>query len=165
MLYAEIFKGLAAERVKYAVTGGVALVLHGVVRFTADLDLIVELSKDNLRHLVRIMNELGYRPKQPVSADDLCSPEMRKRWADEKNMLVFSFYDPAKPMNLVDIFISEPLPFPAIEKEMVWFEAGDVRIPVVSKGHLKQLKLIAGRPQDIADIEILDELDGEKGRL
>ena len=55
------------------------------------------------------------------------------------------------------------MPFSVIEKEVVWFEAGDVRIPVVSKEHLKQLKRIAGRPQDIADIEILEELDEEKG--
>ncbi len=95
-------------------------------------------------------------------ADDLCSPEARLRWADEKHMVVFSFYHPEKPINLVDVFIKEQLSFPQIEKELVWFEAGDVKISVVSKAHLRQLKQIAGRPQDIADIEILKELDGEK---
>jgi len=39
MLYTDIFIKLAEERINYAVTGGIALVLHGVVRFTADLDL------------------------------------------------------------------------------------------------------------------------------
>lgn len=163
MLYTDIFTKLAEERIQYAVTGGIALVLHGVVRFTADLDLIVDLSEDNLKRFVRVMGDLGYRPKQPVPADDLCSPEARMRWADEKHMVVFSFYHPEKPINLVDVFITEPLPFSIIEKELVWFGAGNVKIPVVSKAHLKQLKQIAGRPQDIADIEILDELDKEKG--
>lgn len=162
MFYTDIFKGLAKERIKYAVTGGIALVLHGVVRFTADLDLILELSEDNLKRFLRVMKELGYRPKQPVPADDLCNPEIRRCWADEKNMVVFSFYHSAKPVNLVDVFVTEQIPFSVIEKEVVWFEAGDVRIPVVSKEHLKQLKRSAGRPQDIADIEILEELDGEK---
>ncbi|MDP2156415.1 MAG: hypothetical protein Q8K68_01740 [Nitrospirota bacterium] len=162
MLYADIFNKLAEERINYAVTGGIALVLHGVVRFTADLDLIVDLSKDNLKRFVKVMGELGYRPKQPVPADDLCSPEARRRWADEKHMVVFSFYHPEKPVNLVDVFITEQLSFPIIEKELVWFEAGNVKIPVVSKTHLIQLKQIAGRPQDIADIEILEELVGEK---
>jgi hypothetical protein len=165
MLYTDIFRGLANEQVRYAVTGGVALVLHGIVRFTADLDLIIELSEDNLKHFLWAMKELDYKPKQPVPADDLCNPEIRRRWAEEKNMVVFSFYHAAKPMNLVDVFITEPIPFTVIEKEVVWFEAGDVKIPVVSKEHLKQLKRIAGRPQDIADIEILEELDEKKREL
>jgi hypothetical protein len=162
MLYTDVFNRLAEQRINYAVTGGIALVLHGVVRFTADLDLIVDLSEDNLKLFVNVMGELGYRPKQPVPPDDLCNPEIRMQWADEKHMVVFSFYHPEKPLNLVDVFITEPLPFSVIEKELVWFEAGNVRIPVVSKAHLKQLKQIAGRPQDISDIEILEELTEEK---
>lgn len=164
MLYADIFNELAEERIRYAVTGGIALLLHGVVRFTADLDLIVDLSEDNLKSFVRAMGELGYRPKQPVPADDLCSPETRMRWADEKHMVVFSFYHPEKPLNLVDVFITEPIPFSLIEKELVWFEAGNVKIPVVSIAHLIQLKQEAGRPQDISDIEILKEYSEEKGK-
>lgn len=164
MLYADIFIKLAEERIHYAVTGGIALVLHGVVRFTADLDLIVDLAEDNLKRFVKVMGDLGYRPKQPVPADDLCSPEARLRWANEKHMVVFSFYHPGKPINLVDVFITEQLSFPIVEKELVWFEAGNVKIPVVSIAHLKQLKQIAGRPQDIADIEILKELEGEKNK-
>ncbi len=44
VFYEEVFRKLSDREVKYAVAGGVALVLHGVVRLTADLDLIVELS-------------------------------------------------------------------------------------------------------------------------
>ncbi|MBI5075438.1 MAG: hypothetical protein HZB62_09795 [Nitrospirae bacterium] len=164
MIYADIFGRFAEERIRYAVTGGIALVLHGVVRFTADLDLIVDLSEDNLKSFVRAMGELGYKPKQPVPADDLCSPETRMRWADEKHMVVFSFYHPGKPIHLVDVFIIEPLPFSIIEKNLVWFEAKGVRIPVVSIPHLIQLKKIAGRPQDIADIEMIEALTKEKGK-
>jgi len=42
----EVFRKLGDKKVKYAVAGGVALVLHGVVRLTADLDLIVEFSTE-----------------------------------------------------------------------------------------------------------------------
>jgi hypothetical protein len=38
MFYGDIFRGLAADNIRYAVTGGVALVLHGVVRLTDDLE-------------------------------------------------------------------------------------------------------------------------------
>jgi len=43
MLYEELFRGLAAARIRYVVVGGVALVLHGVVRFTAGKSLKAEI--------------------------------------------------------------------------------------------------------------------------
>jgi hypothetical protein len=38
MLYEDIFRTLAEKKIDYVVVGGVALVLHGVVRLTGDLD-------------------------------------------------------------------------------------------------------------------------------
>lgn len=145
--------------IRYAVAGGVALVLHGVVRLTADLDLIIELTSDNISRFIAVMNDLGYKPKQPVKAEDLIEPENRKRWEEEKGMKVFSFFHPAGPMNLIDIFINEPVGFDEIEKEVVVFESRDIRIPVISKRHLKMLKMESKRPQDIADIAALDDLE------
>ena len=84
MFYEEVFRKLTDREVKYAVAGGVALVLHGVVRLTADLDLIVELSTENLRKFIRAINELGYKPKPPVDAEDFIDPLNRKAWKEEK---------------------------------------------------------------------------------
>lgn len=38
MYYEDVFRGFQKHKVKYVVVGGVAVVLHGVVRLTADLD-------------------------------------------------------------------------------------------------------------------------------
>jgi len=164
MFYGDIFRGLADANIRYAVTGGVALVLHGVVRLTVDLDLIIDLSEPNVRHFIELMKRLEYSVKQPVSADDLGDPDKRRQWAEEKNMFVCSFYHSRRPMELVDIFITEPIPFEQIEKEIVLFEGEGIRIPVVSKKHLKQLKMLSHREQDLADIEILDRLSSEGER-
>lgn len=160
MFYEEVFRKLADRKVKYVVAGGVALVLHGVVRLTADLDLIVELSTENLRKFITAINELGYKPKPPVNAEDFIDPLNRKAWKEEKGMEVFSFYHPKMQMNLIDIFVNEPIRFNEIESEIVMFKARDIEIPVISKKHLKALKRKANRPQDIADIEALEEIDG-----
>jgi uncharacterized protein (DUF1330 family) len=48
MYYLEVFSSLNKFGVRYLVVGGVALVLHGVLRLTADLDLVVDLAEDNL---------------------------------------------------------------------------------------------------------------------
>lgn len=158
MFYEEVFRKLSDKEVKYAVAGGVALVLHGVVRLTADLDLIVELSTENLRKFITAIKELGYKPKPPVNAEDFIDPLNRTAWEKEKGMEVFSFYHPKMPMNLIDVFVNEPIGFNEIESEIVMFKARDIEIPVISKKHLKALKKKANRPQDIADIEALEEI-------
>jgi hypothetical protein len=161
MFYEEVFRKLGERKIRYAVAGGVALVLHGAVRFTADLDLIVELSADNLKKFITAMNDLGYKPRLPVKAEDLADPMTREKWMAEKGMNVFTFYHPQQQISQVDVFVNEPLRFDEIEKAIVRITARDVVIPVVSLSHLKMLKRIAGRPQDMADIEALEELEKE----
>ncbi|HEX9135970.1 MAG TPA: nucleotidyl transferase AbiEii/AbiGii toxin family protein [Nitrospirota bacterium] len=161
MYYENVFRSLQKNNIRYAVAGGVALVLHGVVRFTADLDLIVDLGPGNLSRFVRALTELGYRPRNPVNAGEFLDPATREKWKREKGMEVFSFVDPSQPMTMVDVFIEEKIPFREVMQETVHMEAGGITIPVVSLRHLKMLKKAAGRPQDLADIEAIEALESE----
>lgn len=165
MYYENVFTSLQKNNIRYAVAGGVALVLHGVVRFTADLDLIVDLESENLKRFVHAMNELGYGPRNPVKAEDMLDPATRGKWKREKGMEVFSFVDPGQPMTLIDVFIEEKIPFEEVMKDLMRVTAKGITIPVVSLAHLKRLKKEAGRPQDLADIEAIEALEQaeEKG--
>jgi hypothetical protein len=159
MYYERVFRTLQEQKIRYAVAGGVALVLHGVVRFTAGLDLIVDLEHENLVRFVRAMQDLGYRPRNPVKAEDFLDPQNRASWKRDKGMVVFSFTTPASSMELVDIFIEEIFTFPEIQKELFMVTAKGISIPVLSRNHLKQLKKAANRPQDQADIEALEAME------
>jgi len=159
MFYENVFSKLQEDGIRYAVAGGVALVLHGVVRLTADLDLIVDLETENLGRFIRSMQELGFQPRNPVKAEGLLDPATRKAWKREKNMDVFSFIDPAQPMSLIDVFIEEQLPFGELAQDLIPMTAKGITIPVVSLRHLKRLKRAAGRPQDLADIEAIESLE------
>jgi len=158
MIYEDIFRALNANKVKYVVVGGIALVLHGVVRLTADLDLIIQLETKNLTKFVSVMNSLGYRPKVPVKAEEFIDQEKRETWRTEKGMQVFSWYHPKKPSVLLDVFVDEPIGYETLEEEKEVIRAGSIKIPVVSIQHLIALKKISGRPQDIADINALKEV-------
>jgi hypothetical protein len=158
MIYEEIFRALNAKKVNYVVVGGVGLVLHGVVRLTADLDLIVRLETKNLTKFISVIKGLGYRPKAPVKAEEFIDNEKRERWRKEKGMQVFSFYHPKKPAALLAILVNEPIDYEALEEEKEVIQAGSIKIPVVSRRHLIELKKISGRPQDIADINALKEV-------
>ncbi|MCE2752322.1 MAG: nucleotidyltransferase [Pirellula sp.] len=55
---------------------------------------------------------------------------------------------------------------PALQEEPVWNDRetvslGEIAIKIVSKKGLVIMKNVAGRPQDIADIDALRRLDGE----
>lgn len=158
MIYEDIFRELNANKIKYVVVGGIALVLHGVVRLTADLDLIVNLETKNLTKFVSVINELGYLPKVPVKAEELIDYKKRETLRREKGMQVFSFYHPTKPAVLLDVFMDEPIDYKTLEKKKKVIQAGNLKIPVVSIKHLIALKKISGRPQDIADINALKEV-------
>jgi len=162
MYYEAVFRSLKQNDIRYAVAGGIALVLHGVVRFTADLDLIVDLEQENLRRFVQAMTALGYRPQNPVKAGDLLDPALREKWKREKDMVVFSFIDHSQPMTLIDVFIEEKIPYKEVMQGIVPMEAKGITIPVVSLRHLKMLKQAAGRPQDLADIEAIEALELEE---
>jgi hypothetical protein len=162
MLYEELFRGLAAARIRYVVVGGVALVLHGVVRFTADLDLLVALDPENIEAFLAAVEDLGYKPKLPLRAGDLANPRTRAEWKETRGMQVFTFYHPQRPVELVDVFIDEPIDFAAVERDKRIFTARGVEIPAISIPHLRQLKALSGRPQDLADIQALEDLERDE---
>ena len=78
MYYDDIFIGFQQHKVKYVVAGGVAVVLHGVMRLTGDLDLIVYLEPGNLDRFVQAVKALGYQPLIPVPLEDFGDSKKRK---------------------------------------------------------------------------------------
>lgn len=158
MLYEDVFQKLNEKGIDYLVVGGIALVLHGVVRLTADLDLMILLNETNISRFVGVMEELGYKPKVPVSTGYIIDPKTRERLIEEKNMTVFSFFHPEEAICLIDIFIKEPVDYTTLKNTSVRMTSGKVEIPVVSIDGLIALKKISGRPQDLADIAALEEV-------
>ncbi len=158
MYYEDVINGLNEGGVRYLVVGGVALVLHGIVRLTVDFDLMLDLSPVNVEKFVSLVDRLGYKPKVPVSSKDFIDPVKRRQWINEKNMKVFSFYNPKKQFEIVDVFAENPIDFNKAYENRVEVDAEDFKIPLVSVDDLKKLKRLSGRPQDIADIEALDDL-------
>ena len=159
MFYEEVFRKLNKNKVRYLVVGGGAVVLHGVVRMTADLDLFVDFEEKNLLKFTGILTDLGYRPKFPVKAADFADKSKREKWKKEKDMLVFSFYHLKRYQDHIDVFVYEPVGFENAYKEKEIMKAGLIKIPVISIKYLKKMKMIAGRPQDLADIEALKEVE------
>ena len=157
-----VLQALNRQEVRYLVAGGVAVVLHGYLRTTADLDLIVQLERENIRRALRALDSLGYQPRAPVSADDFAERSIRETWIREKNLQVFSFWSNENPGLEVDLFVREPFDFDAVfaSTEETRLETTEVR--VVPRKLLMEMKRRTGRPRDLEDVEALEALSDKE---
>ena len=113
------------------VAGGIAVNLYGIERATADIDIVVNLEKNNLSKFIRVAKKLGLKPKVPVTLDDFTDSEKRKSWIADKGMMVFSLYDTKNPFFLIDIFVEVPFDFDGVYKQRKKIRLEDTIIPVV----------------------------------
>lgn len=155
-----ILRALSEADVSFVVVGGVAVVLQGHPRMTVDLDLVLDLSAENAATAVRVLLDLGLRPRLPVDPFDFADEAVRATWIRERNLTVFSLHDPTDPRREVDLLARPPIPFAELHDDASDVELEDLRVPVASRTHLIAMKLEAGRPQDLVDAQALTELRG-----
>ena len=159
--FQEIFSALNKGKVRYLVAGGIAVNLYGIARATADIDIIVDTEEGNLKRFIRVIKELGFKPKVPVKLEDFVKKEIRDSWIIEKEMMVFSFFDPKNPFLLLDVFVEEPFDFKRVYETRQEMKAGRVSIPVVPIKDLIEMKEKTGRLQDIGDVFYLKKIKEE----
>jgi hypothetical protein len=160
--FGAIFRELEAAHAGYVVVGGLAVVLHGYARATADVDLVVDLRAGEAIKAVAALTRLGMEPRAPVAARDFADAELRRRWIEEKGMRVFSMCDPRKPLVEVDLFVDPPFAFEALRSRAEIVRVEGVDVPVASIDDLIAMKRAAGRPKDHADIAALEALARKK---
>jgi hypothetical protein len=66
---------LEEERVEYALIGGYALALQGIVRLTEDVDILVEPTLENARRWVRALSKLPDGAAKELAGDDTVHEE------------------------------------------------------------------------------------------
>jgi predicted nucleotidyltransferase len=150
-----IFKELNELGIDYLVVGGLAVNFHGVPRMTYDIDLMILLESENILKLVTKLTQWGYKPKIPIDPKDLADKTKRNSWIHEKEMKALNFYSETLPIGEIDIVIDSPIPYKELKSRAIKIELQQERIPIVSIHDLIELKLRAGRKQDLADVEHL----------
>lgn len=84
-----ILRALNEADARYLIVGGLAVVAHGYVRYTADIDIVLNLERENVIRAMNALEAIGYRPLLPVKGSDFADENLRRSWIEEKNMLVF----------------------------------------------------------------------------
>jgi predicted nucleotidyltransferase len=154
----EILGALNRAGVRYLVVGGVAVVLHGHLRTTADLDLVIQLQRENVLRAMRALDELEYRPRAPVPAEAFADSGLRQQWIREKGLSVFSLWSPSHPTLEIDLFVAEPFDFDAVYSSALRVPLEKAEVTVIALDDLIALKRQVGRPRDLEDVAALELL-------
>jgi predicted nucleotidyltransferase len=151
-----IVAALNASGVRYLVAGGLAVVAHGYLRFTADVDMMIDLEPQNVERAIEALEGLGYRPRAPVAFREFADPGKREKWVKEKGLTVFSLFSDEHAATEIDLFVEPPLDFDAAYESAARFDvAPGVEAVFVGYEDLLRLKQQAGRQVDLEDIERL----------
>jgi hypothetical protein len=139
-----VLAALERHGVRYAVFGAVALNLHGLARFTEDLDLFIEPDRDNIARLVTALKEVFADPAlDEISADDLLGeyPAIQ--------------YVPPDGTFRLDLLtrLGEAFAFADLDIQRLAFD--DLTVSVASPGTLYRMKRDTVRLKDRADAEML----------
>ncbi len=157
MLLYELIDEFEKAKLNYAVVGGYALALHGIVRATMDVDLVINLTLQDFELAEALLAKLGLNSRLPIRAQDLI--KMRVEYIENRNLIAWSFVDYKNPSRQVDILITNDARNMETEKISV---AGR-KIKVVSLNELLAMKIKSGRDQDLIDIQnIKKKLDEKK---
>lgn len=158
-----VFRALNKARVRYLVAGGLAVNAHGLLRFTADMDLVVQLTPENVSSAFKALRSIGYRPIVPVTAEGFGDARTRQGWIRDKGMRVLQFYSDRHRETTVDVFVEEPFPFDKEHrKALVRALTRNVQVRFVSLPTLIKMKEVAARTKDLADLEDLRRLQGSR---
>lgn len=141
-----LLEQLSKAKVDYIVIGGYSVIFHGYTRTTGDIDIWLKPDNANKDKLLSALEWYG------IDQDSL--NELRK--LDLTKTVFFKIgeiperIDFLTRINLVD--------YATADKEKIVAKLDDLNIPFLHLNHLILSKLNTGRPQDKADIEMLQKI-------
>jgi len=145
--FEEALSAFEAYQVNYMLVGGYAVNFHGYERTTGDLDIWVKPSIENMDRILSALKFMDFDNESinHIKGFDVKQPFLFHIGDDPYDIEVFNFvtgvkYEDAEP---------HKIPFQYSEKLSVYF---------ISIHDLIVNKMIAGRPKDKLDVEMLQRI-------
>lgn len=139
----QLISALNENEIEYAVCGGLALAIHGFVRATLDIDVLIQ--PESLEKACEIAAEKGY---------DIRGLDMSFKERAVEIRRVSKIDDNGEVLSLDLLLVTPPVEDVWETRETTDFLGS--KLSVVSRTGLIKMKTLAGRPQDLADIERLE---------
>jgi len=141
----EFIKSLNASRVRYLVVGGYAVAFHGHPRYTKDLDVWIEANPQNAARVIKALERFGFG-SLGLTPSDFTTPDQ--------------IIQLGNPPNRIDVLTSlKGVVFASCYAARIRVVVDGVTANVIDLRNLKRNKRAAGRPQDLADVAMLESAD------
>lgn len=152
MLIYRVATLLKDNNIEYAIAGGYAVALHGAVRGTVDVDLVLKLERNTFLNIEDVFNKMGLQSRLPITGEEVFN--FREEYIKNRNLITWNFINIKNPIESVDILLTEDLK--KIKTKTI--RSGEIKLKVVSINDLIRMKKRSGRPQDLEDIKSLRSL-------
>jgi hypothetical protein len=139
--FRDLFAALNGASAEFLIVGGYALAVHGVPRFTKDLDVWIKATPDNAQRVWDALDAFG-APFGELTLRDLSTPGI--------------IFQMGVPPNRIDIITSiDGVEFPDAWCHRVASSYGDHPVMVIGIDELIRNKEATGRAQDALDAKTL----------
>lgn len=142
--FRDFLKALNNQGVEYVLVGGMAVILHGYVRTTGDMDIWVNRTVDNYERIVKAFHEFDM-PVFDMSKERFLS--------DEFDVWMFG----VEPVKIELMTAVKGLDFDETYKQSQVYTERGVAIRFLHLNSLLNAKRAAGRYKDLDDIQQLQK--------
>jgi hypothetical protein len=145
-----ILEVLAEHAVEYVVVGGLAVQTHGHVRTTVDIDVFPRPERSNLKRLADALNALDAHVLNPGNEGLAIDATMLPR---------ATMWQFATPHGAIDVLHDAPgaPAYEELRQRALEIRLGGMKIAVVGRDDLINMKRASGRPADLDDVAALTE--------
>ena len=142
--FKEFIELLNRNKARYLIIGGYAFSFYAEPRFTKDIDILIEQSRENAKKILNCIKDFGFSELDLTEKDFL-----------ESNQVIQLGMAPLR----IDILTSiEGMDFQKLWENHVVGNYGNTDVNFISKKDLILSKRKSGRKQDLADIEKLEKI-------
>lgn len=141
--FKELFEFLNANKVEYLLLGGYAVIAYGYVRNTSDIDVVVSDGLANAQRLMKALAGFGFGETQ-LQIELFTNPDSVVRMGVE-------------PMKIEILNYLKGVDFKEAYSRRNSVLVEDINVDLISLPDLLANKKAVGRPQDLVDVEKLQE--------
>ena len=140
--FRDFLRALNEHEVEYILVGGMAVILHGYVRTTGDMDIWIKKSKENYKKLVLAFREFGM-PVLDLTEESFLDDKLNV-WGFGRKPVLIEILSEVKGLDFDEAF-----------KIALYHIEDNIKIRFLHLNSLIESKKAAGRYRDLDDIDQL----------
>ena len=152
-----LLRFLHERAIAHIIIGGVAVAAHGYARSTRDLDVVPDPGRENLTRLARALAEIN---AGHAEADDFELEEFPIDATDVEALAAGGNFRLDTDLGALDVMqwvpgIDADNLYAELDRAAIAFSLDDIPLRFCGLTHLRAMKMAAGRPRDLDDLEHL----------